>query len=91
MSKIPSIAATAICLAFATGAFAGDAGSTKSQTDAMAKCKGLQGDAFEKCRRDAAPGKSEGSASRSGGAEPGRSGDASSRSGTPPGAPGKKY
>jgi hypothetical protein len=58
---------------------------TKSQREALLKCEGLTGAALDKCKREAAPGKSEDSASRAGGTSPGGSGDATSRTGTPPG------
>ena len=58
---------------------------TKSQREALLKCEGLKGDALDKCKREAAPGKSEDAASRAGGTSPGSSGDAASRTGTAPG------
>ena len=92
MLKAPTIAATAICLAFATAVLAQTgAGSDKSQTSAMQKCEGMKGAALEKCKQEAAPGRSGDSASRAGGATPGRSDESTSRSGTPPGSPAKKY
>ena len=57
---------------------------TKAQRDALLKCEGLKGDALDKCKREAAPGKSEDAASRAGGTSPGKSGDATSRTGVPP-------
>ncbi len=78
--------ALALCLGTSTIAVAAgkDAEPTKSQRDALVKCEGLTGAALDKCKREAAPGKSEDAASRAGGATPGASGDATSRTGTPP-------
>ena len=83
-----SVVAAALCLSVTgvAGAAQTDSGA-KSQTNALQKCEGLTGDALDKCKREAAPGKSEDAASRAGGASPGRSGDATSRTGTPPSKP----
>lgn len=81
-----SLLAAALCLGFSAAAVAQTgAGSSKSQTNALQKCEGLTGAALDKCKREAAPGKSEDAASRAGGKSPGGSGDATSRTGTPPG------
>ena len=79
--------ALAVCLAASTLSIAAEKGSepTKSQREALLKCEGLKGDALDKCKREAAPGKSEDAASRAGGKSPGGSGDATSRTGTAPG------
>ena len=79
----------ATCLGASTLAIAAEKGSepTKSQREALLKCEGLKGDALDKCKREAAPGKSEDATSRAGGTSPGGSGDATSRTGTPPGKP----
>jgi hypothetical protein len=84
-----SLIVAALCLGISGVSMAQTGtGSTKSQPNAMKKCEGLTGAALEKCQREAAPGKSEDSASRSGGQSPGGSGDATSRTGTPPGSGG---
>ena len=83
MTKI-SVIATALCLGVCSVAVAQTPGSAKSQPGAIQSCEGLTGDALDKCKREAAPGKSGDAASRAGGASPGGSGDATSRTGTPP-------
>lgn len=80
-----SLVATALCLGLVGVAGAAQDSGAKSQTKALQKCEGLTGDALDKCKREAAPGKSEDAASRAGGTSPGKSGDATSRTGTPPG------
>lgn len=83
----PVLVASALCLAFATTAMAQSGmGASKSQPSAIQKCDGLTGEALEKCKREAAPGRSENAASRAGDKSPGASGDATSRTGTPPGS-----
>ena len=83
--KIPHLA-FAVFLSVSTLSMAAEkAEPTKSQRDALLKCEGLKGDALDKCKREAEPGKSEDAASRAGDKSPGRSGDAASRTGTPPG------
>ena len=77
--------AFAVCLAASTLSMAAEKSSepTKSQREALLKCEGLKGDALDKCKREAAPGKSDDAASRAGGTSPGSSGDATSRTGVP--------
>ena len=79
--------ALAVCLGASTFSMAAEKSSepTKSQREALLRCEGLTGAALDKCKREAAPGKSEESASRTGDKSPGASGDAASRTGTPPG------
>ena len=87
MLKSSAIVAAVLSLGLSAASMAqtGPGSSSKSQTSAMQKCEGLTGVEFDKCKREAAPGRSEDSASRADGASPGRSGDATSRSGTAPG------
>ena len=82
---VAAAAVLSLGLSAASIAQTGPGSSSKSQPSALQKCEGLTGDAFDQCKREAAPGKSENSASRADGASPGRSGDATSRSGTAPG------
>ena len=57
-----SVLAFALCLGTSTGAMAQTTSDpTKSQRDALLKCEGLRGDAFDKCEREAAPGKGQSS------------------------------
>jgi hypothetical protein len=87
MLKASAIVASAFfaALSLTASAQTGPGTSSKSQPSAAKQCDGLTGAALEKCRREAAPGRSDASTSRSGGTSPGSSGDAASRTGTAPG------
>jgi hypothetical protein len=82
---VAAAAVLSLGLSAASIAQTGPGSSSKAQPSAMQKCEGLTGAKFDECKRAAAPGRSEDSASRADSASPGRSGDATSRSGTAPG------
>ena len=57
-----SVLALALCLGPSSAALAQTASDpTNSQRDALLKCEGLRGEAFNKCEREATPGKSQAS------------------------------